>query len=55
MLGEIFLLRMEAIYRASEESAPAGNSRSSLSGCRVQRGFCSWVGMELFFQMMLGK
>jgi hypothetical protein len=27
MLAEIFLLRMEAIYRASKESAPAGNSR----------------------------
>ena len=27
MLAEIFLLRMEAIYRASEGSAPAGNSR----------------------------
>jgi hypothetical protein len=27
MLAEIFLLRMEAIYRASEESAPTGNSR----------------------------
>src|SRR5262245_41022075 len=27
MLAEIFLRRMEAIYRASEESAPAGNSR----------------------------
>ena len=26
-LAEIFLLRMEAIYRASEESAPTGNSR----------------------------
>jgi len=27
MLAEIFLLRMEAIYRVSEESAPTGNSR----------------------------
>ena len=27
MLAEIFLLRMEAIYRASKESAPVGNSR----------------------------
>ena len=27
MLAEIFLLRMEAIYRASKESAPAANSR----------------------------
>jgi hypothetical protein len=27
MLAEIFLLRMEAIYRTSKESAPAGNSR----------------------------
>src|SRR5262245_45195670 len=27
----------------------------SLSRCRVQRGFCSWVGMELIFQMMLRK
>jgi hypothetical protein len=27
MLAEIFLLRMEAVYRASEESSPTGNSR----------------------------
>jgi hypothetical protein len=27
MLAEIFLLRMEAMYRASEESAPTGKSR----------------------------
>src|SRR5215831_17925681 len=27
MLAEIFLLRMEAIYRASEESAPTGYSQ----------------------------
>ena len=27
MLAEIFLLRMEAIYRASEELAPTGKSR----------------------------
>jgi hypothetical protein len=27
MLAEIFLLRMEAIYRASEGSAPTGKSR----------------------------
>jgi hypothetical protein len=27
MLAEIFLLRMEAIYRASEESAATGSSR----------------------------
>ena len=27
MLAEIFLLRMEAIYRVSEGSAPTGNSR----------------------------
>ena len=27
MLAEIFLLRMEAIYRASEESAPTSKSR----------------------------
>jgi hypothetical protein len=31
MLAEIFLLRMEAIYRASKESAAAGNSRFVLS------------------------
>jgi hypothetical protein len=34
MLAEIFLLRMEAIYRASEESAPTGNSRF-VPRCRV--------------------
>jgi hypothetical protein len=27
MLGEIFLIKMEAILRASKESASAGNSR----------------------------
>jgi hypothetical protein len=34
---------------------PRATLDSSLSRCRVQRGFCSWVGMELIFQMMLRK
>src|SRR5262249_1749224 len=40
MLAEIFLLRMEAIYRVSEESAPTGNSRFVPIRCRVLLHAC---------------
>jgi hypothetical protein len=54
MLAEIFLLRMEAIDRASKESAPAGNSRFIPITLPRSRGFCSWVdGVD--FQLMLRK
>src|SRR5262245_19778870 len=34
---------------------PRATLDSSLSRCRVQRGFCSWVGTELICQMMLHR
>jgi hypothetical protein len=54
MLAEIFLLWMEAIYRASEESAPAGTSRFVPITVPRSRGLViARDGVD--FQLMLRK
>jgi hypothetical protein len=55
VLAEIFLLRMEAIYRASKEPAPAGNSRFVPYHGAAFKGVLPMDRDGVDFQLMLRK